>query len=74
MFSGYKQASEQKKFNVTYVEGKLYICVMNDGDNLILKRGIHKDKGLIIYGDKNMKVSSNGYLLKEVQYDNVELG
>lgn len=71
MFMGYKEASEEREFNVVYIDEKLYISVMNDGDSLALKPGIYENKKLIIYGNENMMISSKGYLLKEMQYEKV---
>ncbi len=73
IFAGHKQASDEKKFKVTYIDEKLYVSVMSDGNNLILKRGAFKNKTLIIYGDECMKVNSDGYLLKEITYDKVKV-
>lgn len=71
--NGYGDAAKKRKFEVTYIDEKLYVSVMSDGSNMILMQGDKIEEMLTIDSRHYMKAKAEGHLMQEIECRQVKV-
>lgn len=65
--NGYRDAAKKRKFEGTYIDEKLYVCVMSDGSSMVLMQGDKKEETLTIDSGHYMKAKAEGHLMQAIE-------